>query len=151
MISAAKVLSTFFGLGFIPPAPGTLASLTAALLYKFFLHSLAWPVYAALILVLFVVGVRAATVHARALGQKDPGTIVIDEVCGQLTVLFLVPAAWLNVLVGFLMFRAFDVLKPFPIRKLEGLPRGWGIMADDMAAAIYGAGLIQIFLLVRGV
>lgn len=151
MISAAKVLSTFFGLGLVPPAPGTLASLLAALVYKFALHSLTWPVYAALVLVLFAVGVWAASNQARALGQRDPGSIVIDEVCGQLAVLFLVPAAWLNVLAGFVLFRVFDILKPFPIRKVEGLPGGWGVMADDMAAAVYAAALVRVFLLVRGV
>lgn len=149
MISAAKVLSTFFGLGFVPPAPGTLASLTAALLYKFFLHSLSWPVYAALILVLFVVGVRAASVYARALGQKDPGTIVIDEVCGQLITYILVPGLWVNVAVGFFFFRVFDVIKPYPIRKLENLPRGWGIMADDVLAGVYSAVLLQAYLLLK--
>jgi len=147
---ASEILSTAFGLGYFPAAPGTLASLAAALLYKFVLHALPWPAYAAFVVVLFLTGALTATVHSRILGQKDPGVIVIDEVCGQLASFILVPASVLYVLAGFILFRVFDILKPFPIRRFEHLPAGWGIMADDMAAAVFVAVLLHIFLFVRG-
>jgi phosphatidylglycerophosphatase A len=147
---ASKILSTVFGLGCFPAAPGTLASIAAALLYRFVLHALPWPAYAALIVVLFFIGALTATIHSRILGQKDPGVIVIDEVCGQLAALILIPASWPYVLAGFILFRVFDILKPFPIRRFEHLPAGWGIMADDMAAAVFVAVLLHIFLFVRG-
>lgn len=147
---ASRILSTVFGLGYFPAAPGTLASVAAALLYKFVLQALPWPAYAALIGVLFLTGVLAASIHSRALGQKDPGVIVIDEVCGQLAALILVPPSWPYVLAGFVLFRVFDILKPFPIRRIERLPEGWGIMADDLGAAVYVAALLHLFLFIRG-
>jgi phosphatidylglycerophosphatase A len=147
---AAKIIATFFCLGYVPLAPGTLASLVAALLYYFWLHSFPFPLYASLVLLLIVVSVAASSIQARALNQKDPGVIVIDEVCGQLAVLSLVPATAANVLAGFILFRIFDIVKPFPVRRAESLPGGWGIMADDLAAAAYSAALLHIFLYFRG-
>lgn len=145
-----KILATFFGLGYFPVAPGTLASLVAALLYKFLLFRLAWPVLAALVVALFLVGVAAAAVTARDLGDPDPSVVVIDEVCGQTATLLLVPATWVWVAAGFVLFRLFDVWKPFPIRRLERLPGGWGIMADDMAAAVAAALVLHLAFAVGG-
>lgn len=147
---ASKILSTVFGLGYFPAAPGTLASAAAALLYKFVLHGLPWPAYAGLIGILFLIGALAASIHSRAIGQKDPGVIVIDEVCGQLATFILVPSSWPYVLAGFVLFRVFDILKPFPLRRLEHLPQGWGIMADDLGAAVYVAALLHLSLFVQG-
>jgi len=144
----SKAVATFAGSGFFPVAPGTFASLLVALLYRFFLWrwSLAW--YAGLIAAVFFLGTAAAGAAAKEFGRKDPRPVVIDEVCGQLVTYILVPALWINVAAGFFLFRAFDVLKPYPIRKLENLPGGWGIMADDVLAAIYAAVLLRVFLLV---
>jgi phosphatidylglycerophosphatase A len=147
---ASKILSTVFGLGYFPAAPGTLSSAAAALLYIFVLHSLSWPLYAALVGVLFLTGVPASAIHSRAIGQKDPGVIVLDEFCGQLAALILVPATWLYVGIAFVMFRVFDILKPFPLRRIEHLPEGWGIMADDLGAAAYVATLLHLSHVIRG-
>jgi phosphatidylglycerophosphatase A len=147
---AAKTLATFFGLGYFPVAPGTLASLAAVLIYKFLLHALAWPIYAALIAGLFLLAVPAAWSESRALGDPDPGVVVVDEVCGQLAALVLVPATWLLVLVSFGLFRFFDILKPWIIRRAEKLPGGWGIMADDLIAGGFSAVLTHLFILWRG-
>jgi phosphatidylglycerophosphatase A len=145
----AKVLSTFFGAGYFPVAPGTFASLIVAGLYFYAFWNWGLAAYLGLIGVVFFVGVAAATSYARQLGLNDPGPIVIDEVCGQLITLALVPAAWVDVGLGFFLFRVFDVITPFPIRKLERLPGGWGIMADDVLAGLYAALLLRIYLLLR--
>jgi len=141
-----KILATFFGLGYIPIAPGTAASLAVALAYKFVLSSLAWRYLLLLFLLLLFFGVIASTSHARELARPDPGTIVVDEACGQLLVLLFVPAAWAPVLIAFFLFRFFDIVKPYPISKAEKLAAGWGIMADDIAAALAAKGLLHLYL-----
>jgi len=145
--SAAGILATFFGLGLFPLAPGTAGSLVAALFYKGALHALAWPLYLLLVAVLFSVGAGAAARHAAELGRPDPGRIVVDEVCGQLIACAFLPASWISVAVAFVLFRFFDIIKPWPIRKLEGLPGGWGIMADDVGAGLAAAALGRLVLL----
>jgi len=145
----SKVFATFFGAGYFPFAPGTLASLIAALLYKFFLGQWEWGLYVRLWLVIFFVGLVSATLFSRELREKDPGKIVIDEVCGQMTALFLVPSSWLPILLSFFLFRLFDVAKPYPIRKLERLEEGLGIMADDVLAGIYAGILVHLFLILK--
>ena len=146
--SASGILATFFGVGLVPLAPGTAGSLVAVLSYKAALHSLAWPLYLLLVAVLFSVGAGAAARHAEELGRPDPGRIVVDEVCGQLIACAFLPANWISVAVAFALFRFFDIIKPWPIRRLERLPGGWGIMADDVAAGVYAHLLLRVFLLV---
>jgi phosphatidylglycerophosphatase A len=145
--SASGILATFFGLGLVPLAPGTVGSLVAALFYKAALHALAWPVYLLLAVVLFFIGAGAAARHAAELGRPDPGRIVVDEVCGQLVACAFLPASWISVAVAFALFRFFDIIKPWPIRKLEGLPGGWGIMADDVGAGLAAAAFARLVLL----
>jgi phosphatidylglycerophosphatase A len=141
-----KILASFFGLGYIPIAPGTAASLVVALAYKLVLSSLAWPYLLLVFLLILFFGVVASTSYARELGRSDPGVIVIDEACGQLLVLFFVPPAWASVLIAFLLFRFFDIVKPYPISKAEKLAAGWGIMADDLAAAAAAKVLLHLYL-----
>lgn len=142
--NAACVAATFFGLGFIPVAPGTAGSLAAALLYRFFLAGLRPAIYLLILAALFLVGAAASGVYARRLGLSDPGRIIIDEVCGQLAALFLVPPSLFYIAVVFLLFRLLDILKPFPIKKTEAIPAGWGIMADDIAAGLAAALLFRL-------
>jgi len=149
MKSLAKIVSIFFGAGKFPVAPGTFASLIAALGYHFALRTLRPLPYSLLVFGLFVLGVLAAGAYARELNRKDPRPIVIDEVVGQLIALFLAPAGWLWTGVGFLLFRIFDVLKPFPIRRMERFPWGWGIMADDVLAGVFSALILQATLWLR--
>jgi phosphatidylglycerophosphatase A len=146
MKTAAKILATFFGIGLFPAAPGTLASAVAAMAYMTVLHGLAWPLYLLLLAFLFFAGTAASAVHAASLGRPDPGRIVVDEVCGQLLALAFLPAAWVPVIVSFVLFRFFDILKPWPIRRLEKLPGGWGIMADDIGAGLAAAALTRLIL-----
>jgi phosphatidylglycerophosphatase A len=144
-----RIISTFFGTGYFPIGPGTMASAVVVLLYKFLLSDLSWPLYLLIIIVLFIVGGIAATKYSSALQQKDPRKIVIDEVCGQLCTLFLVPSSWPLLLLAFVLFRLFDIIKPCPIKKLERIRDGWGIMADDIMAAVYAGIPIHLYLLLR--
>ena len=104
------------------------------------------PVAIALALVVTLIGIPAATLVARSSGIKDPGFVVIDEVAGQLISLVAIPLAWKTFLAGFILFRAFDILKPPPVRQLERLPEGSGIMLDDVAAGIYALVVVQLLL-----
>jgi phosphatidylglycerophosphatase A len=142
-----RILATFFGLGFVPKAPGTVSSAAALLIYRLALHRLPWPWYLILLCGLFVLGGVSAGVYAADLDEKDPQKVVIDEALGQLLALFLVPTAWLPLALCFVFFRFFDIIKPGPIRKLESLDGGWGIMADDAGAGLAAGALVHLLLL----
>jgi phosphatidylglycerophosphatase A len=149
MKAVHMILATFFGVGFFPLAPGTATSFLVVIFYKFFLHSLPWPLYLLLFVVLFFVGVIVSTEYSSELGKKDPRRIVVDEACGQLIVLFQMPTSSFILLACFFLFRFFDIIKPYPIRKIEKLEKGWGIMMDDIIAAIYTALIIHVYLLIK--
>lgn len=136
----------FFGLGFFPVAPGTLTSLAIVLLYKYLLHGMASAYVLLIFLGLLVLGVPAATAYSSERQKADPRQVVIDEAAGQLLVFLYVSPDWTLLVIGFLLFRLFDIVKPFSIRKLEGLPGGWGIMADDTAAALMAKALLHLFI-----
>ncbi|MGB8952817.1 MAG: phosphatidylglycerophosphatase A [Candidatus Aminicenantales bacterium] len=144
-----KVIATLFGVGYFPLAPGTAASGVVALGYQFLLARLRWPFHLLLVSLLFFAGVIFSGIYARTLKQKDPRKIVIDEACGQLLVLFQVPPNWGPVLFGFILFRLFDVVKPFPVRTAERLAGGWGIMTDDILAAVYSGLILHLYLLFK--
>ena len=131
----ALVIATALGVGYVPIAPGTAGSAAGLLLWYLLPSSTA--VQASAIVALMVAGSLAGNVAERHFGRSDPGQVVVDEVMGMLITLFLVPVGWRGALVGFLLFRVTDVIKPYPANRLEGLPGGWGIMADDGMAGIY--------------
>ncbi len=151
MKSLSKIIATFFGIGYFPVAPGTLTSLIVVLLYKFYLHRLSWPFYLLLLFLLFLVGVFTSTKYSLEIKKHDPRRIVIDEAFGQFLVLFQIGESWgtgwLPLLSCFLLFRIFDIIKPFPIKKVERLPDGWGIVMDDLVAAVYAGVIINLCLL----
>ena len=153
MKSLSKIIATFFGVGYFPVAPGTLTSLIVVLLYKFYLHRLSWPFYLLLLFLLFLVGIFTSTKYSLEMNKKDPRRIVIDEAFGQLLVLFQIGESWgtgwLPLLSCFLLFRIFDIIKPFPIKKVETLPEGWGIVMDDLVAAVYAGVIINLYLLLK--
>jgi phosphatidylglycerophosphatase A len=137
------ILATWFGCGLSPIGPGTAGS-AAAIAIAYFLH---WPPYAFALLALAItpLGIWAASETAKQVGKEDPGLVVIDEVAGQwLTLAGASALNWKSFLAGFLLFRLFDIWKPFPIRRLESLPGGLGIMADDLAAGVYAAAVIFV-------
>ena len=151
MNRAGRIAATVFGVGYFPKAPGTAASVVAAFLYVIVFHKLAWPLYLALIVLLFFFGSHVSKRYAAEVGQPDPQRVVIDEAMGQFLALFLIPNRWPPVLAAFLLFRFFDIIKPGPIRSLEKLPGGWGIMADDAGAGAAAGVVVHLALLaVRG-
>jgi phosphatidylglycerophosphatase A len=99
-----------------------------------------------LAVVVTLIGIPAATQVARAGGGKDPQIVVIDEVAGQIVALIAVPLSWQTFLAGFILFRAFDIVKPPPVRQLERLPEGTGIVFDDLAAGVYALIVMHLML-----
>jgi phosphatidylglycerophosphatase A len=104
------------------------------------------PVILVLIILVTAIGIPAATLEARGCGKKDPQHVVIDEVAGQLVTLIACPIVWQALLAGFILFRVFDILKPPPIRSLEKLPEGTGIVVDDLGAGVYALMVLQLLL-----
>jgi phosphatidylglycerophosphatase A len=109
----------------------------------------AWVIPANIVLALLAIaiGIPAATQVARATGSKDPQFVVIDETAGQLITLIGAPLVWKTFLAGFILFRVFDIVKPPPIRQLEKLPEGTGIVVDDVGAGLYAWVVLQLVLL----
>jgi phosphatidylglycerophosphatase A len=134
----ALLISTFGYVGFFPVAPGTAGSLAALGLYAV-VRWLGEPAAeAAVIVAVFGAGLWASTRSEPLLGTSDPGPVVIDEVLGMLMTLAWMPLSLTGVLVGFVLFRLFDIVKPFPAGWFEHAPAGWGIMLDDAMAGVYG-------------
>lgn len=145
----AWALATWFGCGLVPRAPGTMGTLGAIPLYLLVAQAGRLAVVGAAVAITGI-GVWASTLVARELGKKDPQVVVIDEVAGLLVTMSAVPAvSWQSVLAGFVAFRLLDMTKPWPIRRLEGLPGGWGIVLDDVAAGAIAAGLLALLRLGR--
>ncbi len=146
----AWAVGTFFGSGFLKPGPGTWASFATTLIWFAVGRALPAgarvPVNLVLIAAVTAIGIPAATRIARALGKKDPGIVVIDETAGQLLTFVGTPLHWPSMLVGLILFRAFDITKPFPIRRLEKLPEGTGIVVDDLGAGLYALVVMQLLL-----
>lgn len=144
----ALTLATAFGVGYVPVAPGTFGSAAGLLVWAALPQSTLASGTA--ILVLFAVGSWCGTVAERHLGGTDPGPVVIDEVVGMLITLFMHPVGWPGAIAAFFLFRAFDILKPYPADRLERLPGGVGVMADDAMAAIYANLALWALLAVIG-
>ena len=146
----ATLVATFLGVGRLRPGPGTWGSAATVILWWLVGHKIAlvWQPWVAILLasIAVLVGIPAATRVARASGLKDPQFVVIDEVAGQLVTLIASPITWQSLLLGFILFRAFDIVKPPPIRRLERIPEGAGIVIDDVGAGIYGLAIMQMVL-----
>jgi phosphatidylglycerophosphatase A len=144
----ASVVATFFGVGRIHPGPGTWGSAATILLWwvltRYISPSVQPGVALLLTIVTVAIGIPAATQIVRATGIKDPQYVVIDEVAGQLLTLVASPATWKSLLLGFILFRGLDIVKPPPIRMLERLPEGVGIVVDDLGAGLYALAIMQV-------
>ncbi|HKC01529.1 MAG TPA: phosphatidylglycerophosphatase A [Terriglobales bacterium] len=146
----ATLVATFFGIGRLKPGPGTWGSLATVIVWalassRIPVANRAWATIVAAAAVTLI-GILAATRIARASGLKDPQFVVIDEVAGQLVALIAVPLAWKTFLAGLILFRVFDIWKPFPIRRLEQLPHGTGIVVDDLGAGLYALAVMHLLL-----
>lgn len=143
-----------FGVGYLPVAPGTWGSLVG--LAIFFLLRISFEnnaifavVLLAAILLITISGIWAASQTERLSGRKDPGKVVVDEVAGQLVstlpLVLMSTTAWqMWIIVSFILFRFFDIVKPYPARQLEGLHGGLGIMCDDLVAGVYAGAIILV-------
>jgi phosphatidylglycerophosphatase A len=149
----ATLVATFFGVGHLRPGPGTWGSAATVILWWLLGRWIAptWQPWAAALLALaaVLVGIPAATQVARASGGKDPQFVVIDEVAGQLISFIGIPISWKTLLAGFILFRVFDILKPPPVRQLERIPEGAGIVLDDVGAGLYALVVMHLVVHIR--
>lgn len=158
-LRVSLAIATFGGVGYIPLVPATWGSLVTAAFYFLFQYATdkfatsptsvgigSGITMAVFIGFLFLIGTWAASHVTKTTGKKDPRIIVIDEVVGQLVTFLFLPAkiGWLFFVIGFFVFRFFDIWKPFPAKQLEKLPSGFGVMADDVMAGIYSALVLWI-------
>jgi len=156
-----RFLTSCFGLGRLPLAPGTWGSLPAAIIFGLMSQMQAPAiiisiVMAALALAGSIICVKFVPVVIAATGENDPREVVADELVGQAVAFLTIPflcletfstrQIWIITAGGFLLFRLFDIAKPWPIRKLEKLPEGWGVLADDLIAGVYAAIALQIII-----
>jgi phosphatidylglycerophosphatase A len=146
----AWTIATFFGAGFGKPGPGTWGSVAAVLLWAAYAAAF-HPAPQALLIELLIgialtliLGIPASTIVARESGIHDPQFVVIDEVAGQWIALLFSPFDWRHALIALVLFRLFDITKPFPVRHLEKLPEGWGIVLDDVGAGLYALGVASL-------
>jgi phosphatidylglycerophosphatase A len=135
-------------IGYVPVAPGTFGSAVGLALFGLIRWSGSTAIELGVIVLLLALGVWSGNVAERHFRQVDPGPVVLDEVAGMLITLALIPVTVSGAIVGFLIFRLFDVIKPWPANRLEALPGGLGMMADDAMAAVYGN--IAMRLLIAG-
>ncbi|MDE2814012.1 MAG: phosphatidylglycerophosphatase A [Gemmatimonadota bacterium] len=136
-------MATLFFVGYAPWAPGTAGTAFVALLYWLFFPPLGMLEWLGVLLVASAIGVYSAGRAAPEWGE-DPGQVVIDEGVGFLFAVAFLPASAGTVIAGFFVFRVFDIVKPPPARQLEALPRGWGIVADDVIAGLYSNVVIRL-------
>ena len=125
-------------MGYAPVAPGTFGSVVGLAIYYLVRRQASTPVELGTIAVILIIGLWAATEAEHHFGGIDPGPVVIDEVIGMLITLALHPVNVVGAIIGFLIFRVLDVVKPWPARRLELLPGGFGVVLDDVMAGVYG-------------
>ena len=136
--NTALLLGTGLGVGRIPVAPGTFGTLWGLPL-AWGIQQLPWPIQILSVVGLYIIGIPICGRSAEIIGRKDPGNVVFDEVAALPIVFLGTPLSWTTAVLGFLWFRAIDILKPPPAARLEMLPGGLGIMTDDAMAGVYGA------------
>jgi phosphatidylglycerophosphatase A len=148
MIQLHYFLATGFFSGYSPIAPGTVGSLIIVFL---FLACPAIPIgsHGLIILLILILGLWSSSKVAKDRG-KDPSVVVIDEMAGMFIALFACSKTWITVFMAFVLFRIFDIFKPFPIKMTEKLPGGWGIMMDDVIAGLYTWIVMQFYIFMKG-
>ena len=146
MIRLAFAIATVFKAGYIPIAPGTVGSIIGLLVFWLIKDYASFTIEMFVAAALFFAGVWASTIVEQVLERHDPGVVIVDEVVGMLIALMLLPPTITVMFLAFLLFRVFDIIKPYPARWCEQLSRGWGIMMDDVVAGLYVNVLIHIIL-----
>jgi phosphatidylglycerophosphatase A len=142
----AIILALGFGSGLAPKAPGTFGTLFA-ILPVIATEQFAYPVKAFIFVLLLLGGVWAADRYEKITGKKDASEVVIDEIAAYYMIFLFIPANVFTVPLGFVLFRIFDIRKPYPIKKLEKIDGGLGVMADDLLAAVYSIIILGVFYL----
>ncbi len=133
--------------GKVPVAPGTAGTVVGVFLYYIF-HTLPIPWYLIVCLMVTVVGIWSAGNAEKLLGKKDAPSIVIDEIAGYLISMTMIPATWDFIIAGFLLFRLFDIIKPWPLKRVQDVHGGVGVVLDDIGAGVYTNIILQIALLI---
>jgi phosphatidylglycerophosphatase A len=147
MTALAVLIATAGGAGRVPIAPGTAGSAVGLAIYLLTRHMPElWQI--GLCLGISAIGVWSSHVAVRHFASKDPGPVVVDEVAGQLLTCLLIPLSAAGAVLGFVIFRIFDIIKPWPANRFEALPGGWGVMADDLMAAVYGHAVLRLAVFV---
>lgn len=144
----ALVLSSWFGAGLLPVVPGTLGTVASVPLVLL-LHVIGFWYQALAAVILIIVAIWASGKSRDLLGKDDPSVIVIDEVAGFVLTMCFLPISWISLASGFVMFRIFDIIKPYPVRDMERLAGGWGIVMDDVLAGIYAHLCVRVILFFR--
>ena len=146
----SRLIATAGGIGYLPVAPGTWAAGALAILWFIICQSFPGTYTWQLILIPIIIGAGVyCSEKIITEKEKDPSHIVIDEVAGMSLTLLLIPPSFQNIIAGFIFFRFFDILKPFGIKKLENMRRGWGIMFDDVLAGIYSNIALHLLILLK--
>ena len=138
-----EVLATFFYVGYLPKCPGTFGTLATLPVIWFCQSSV---LYILLAVILFFMGKIATEDRIQKTGREDPKEVVIDEVVGMMVTMLFIPLSVVSLAIGFILFRFFDILKPFYIRRLEKIPGGYGVMLDDLLAGVYANIILHLFL-----
>ena len=141
-----QVLATGFGAGLSPVAPGTMGTLVG-LVICLFSYPLAWPLRLLYVVAISAVSVYVAGQAEKLYGKKDDQRIVIDEIAGLQVTMLPVAITGLHLLLAFVLFRIFDIWKPFPLNHFQKFPGGWGVVADDLGAGVYGGLVLFLFTL----
>ncbi|MBS3905525.1 MAG: phosphatidylglycerophosphatase A [Syntrophaceae bacterium] len=140
------ILATGFGAGYSPIAPGTLGTLLAIPIY-YFLSEMSFPLYELTLITFFFLSCWISGQAQQYFGKKDDQRIVIDEMMGFFVAMLWVPQTPLFILVGFILFRFFDILKPFPIRRFEKVGGGFGVVLDDVMAGIFANVILRLIII----
>lgn len=139
-------IATVFRIGYLPLAPGTWCSLFAVLVWYFLFIDISIFNYLIIILIVSILGVFASNDVIQDTGREDPSEVVIDELAGQWLALIGLPHSIGFAFASFVLFRILDIAKPFPIKQLESMPRGWGVMLDDLSAGLITCGIIHLYI-----
>ena len=143
-LKISEWIATCFKVGYLPFAPGTWGSVFAILLWWVLLKDLNTYIFGAIIIIFLLIGIVVSNIIIDQSGDHDPSHIIIDELVGQWLALFLIPDGFFNIAISFILFRFFDIIKPWPIRLIEKFPKGLGVMSDDLTAGLITLVLIQV-------
>ena len=143
-LKISEWIATCFKVGYLPLAPGTWGSIFAILLWWVFIKDLNLYVFGVIIVLFFIIGLVTSNIMIDELDDNDPSHIIIDELVGQWLALLFLPNGLINIAIAFILFRFFDIIKPWPISLIEKLPKGLGVMSDDLVAGFVTLVLIQV-------